>query len=249
MKLFRLIITFILVCMVAFGILVLLASWADRREEKTNNFNQLYSIEPESLLDDIEKGKIDVFVPINEEPPWPSPDQQIPVPWTQKDYFRIVNAAFEFVWNDTITDWQLNNMSFNLDCAKYNIGFQAGIFKFFKNEEINRNKIRIERIVNIDPRDKTVYVGENQYSPRLDNWSSIDLKHNQLSAEEILRIADNAGGKTNRLSTDNGCNISLFLAPGSAYKGWWIRYSRSDDNSATLFQAEINPSTGEIHLP
>jgi hypothetical protein len=231
------------------GILVLLASWADREEEKTNNFSQLYSIEPASLLEDLEQGKRNVFSPIAEEPLWPPPDQQIPVPWTQEDYLRIANAMFEFIWNDTLTGWQLNDMYFNLGCTKYDIGFQSGIFTFFKNKEVNGNKFRIERTVNIDPRDKTIYITENEYHPRLVEWSSIDLVRNKFSADEILQIADEAGGKTQRLSVENACEISLLLSPGSArYKGWWIRYFESK-NDATLFRADIDPSTGEVSIP
>jgi hypothetical protein len=238
-----------LMCTVLFAVLVLLESASDRREEKTNLFNQLYRIEPKSLLDDLEQGKIDVFSPIDEEPPWPHPDQQIPVPWTQEDYLRITNTLFEFVWNDTLNGWQLNDMSFSLGCTKYNIGLQSGSFTFFKNEEINGNKTRVERRVNIDPRDKTIYVTEDKYYPRLVDWSSIDLTDNQLSANEILQIAEDAGGRTKRLSVENACHISILLSPDSAgFKGWWIRYSQSG-NDATLFLTGVDPSTGEVNTP
>jgi hypothetical protein len=248
MKRFSLAITLFLTCVIAFGILVFLLSWADRREEKTNLFNQLYRIESGSLLKNLEQGKTDVFFPIDEDPPWPRPDQQVPVPWTQEDYLRIASALFEFVWNDTLNGWQLNDMSFSLGCTKHNIGFQSGDLTFFKNEEINGNKTRMERFVKIDSRDKTVYVTEDQYNPRLVNWSSIDLINNKLSASEILQIAEDAGGRTKRLSVENDCDISLMLSPDSArYKGWWIRYSGRND--ATLLRVDIDPSTGEVHIP
>jgi hypothetical protein len=240
-----------LICGVVFGVLVLLESVSDRREEKTNLFNQLYSIEPESLLGKIEQGKTDVFFPIDEEPPWPPPDQQVPVPWMQEDYLRIANALFELVWNDTLEGWQLNDMYFNLGCTEYDIGFQSGIFTFFKNEEINGNKSRVERIVKIDPRDKTVYVTENRYYPRLVDWSSIVLNENLLSAEEALQRAEKAGGKEKRLSVTNACYISLLLNQDVGFwnRDWWWRadYSRTDDEGRqiTLFSVDINPYTGE----
>jgi hypothetical protein len=240
-----------LMCIVCFGVLVLVESVSDKREEKTNLFNQLYSIEPESLLGDIEQGKADGFFPIDEEPPWPPPDQQIPVPWTQEDYLRIANALFELIWNDTLNGWELNHMYFNLGCTKYDIGFQSGIFTFFKNEEINGNKSRIERIVNIDPRDKTAYITENRYYPRLVDWSSVPSNENLLSAEEALQRADNVGGKEKRLSVQNACEISLSLNQDVGWWNkkwwWWAHYSGKDDEGrrTTLFSVDINPNTGE----
>lgn len=245
-------ISLFLICVACFGILALLESVSDRREDKTNNFNQLYSIEPASLLDDIAQGKIDVFIPIDEEPPWPAPDQQIPVPWTQEDYLHIANALFEVIWNDTLDGWQLYAAFFNLDCTQHDIGFQSGIFIFFKNVEINGNKSRIERIVNIDPRDKTVDVAENRYFPRLADWTSMPLNENLLSAEEALQRAENAGGKEKRLSVMNACYISLTFHHDYGWwnrKLWWVvGYSQIGDNGhpTRLFTVDISPYTGEL---
>jgi hypothetical protein len=245
-------ISLFLTCVACFGVLVLLESISDRREEKRNLFSQLYSIQPESLLDGLEQGRIGVFIPIDEEPPWPSPDQQITVPWTQEDYLRITNALFAFIWSDTLADWQLNDMSFGSDCEKYDIGLQYGSFTFFKNEEINGNKIRMERFVSIDSRDKTVYATENKYYPRLVDWPSIALIENLLSAEEALQRAENAGGKEKRLSVANACDISLLLNQdvGLWNKKWWWKayYSQRDDKGlqTTRFSVDINPYTGEL---
>ena len=237
--------------MACFGILVLIESVSDRREEKTNLFNQLYRIEPESLLAEIEHGNTVVFFPIDEDPPWPSPNQQIPVPWTQEDYLRITNALFEFIWSDTLTDWQINLMLFGSGCRKPDVGLQYGIFTFFKNKEIDGNKSRMERIVNIDARDRTVYIAENRYDPNLVDWSFIAIDENLLSAEEALQRTETLGGKEKRLSVMNACNISLSL---NHDVGWWndelwwsVHYSGKDDKDRpiSIFTVDINPYTGE----
>jgi hypothetical protein len=252
MKRFILPISLCLICAACFGVLVLLESASDRREEKTNIFNQLYSIEPKSLLGDIAQGKEDIFIPIEEEPPWPAPDQQIPVPWMQEDYLHISNALFEFVWNDSLDGWQLYVLFFNLDCTQHDFGFQSGIFYFFKDVEINGNESRIERLVNIDPRNKTVGVTENKYYPRLTDWTSIPLNESILSAEEALQRAENAGGKEKRLFVTNACEISLTFHHDHGWwnnKLWWdVGYSQLDDEgrSTTLFAVDIDPYTGEL---
>jgi hypothetical protein len=227
--------------------------WADiderRIEEKTNLFYHNYTIEPESLLGELEAENVNVFSAVDEAPPLIPPNQQIPVPWMQDDYLHIANALFQFVWGDadTVKGWQLNSMNFALGCEEVNIGFQDGNFRFFKIKKTNEGESRIERIVNIDPRSKVVAVTENKSYPVWADWSAIDLEQNLLSAEEILQIAENAGGLEKRLSVENACDISLLLSPDSAsYNGWTVSYSRRDDGT-TFFYVEVDPITGEIH--
>ena len=232
----------------AMALLILLDAVSDKREESTNLFYHYYSIEPASLLEALEAGNVNVFSPIAEEPPFIPPDQQVPVPWTQDDYFRIANALFQFIWGetDTLKSWQLKSMDFHLGCEEVGIGFQDGNFIFFRIAKTDERKSRIVRIVNIDPRSKFVFITENEYYPILADWSAVDLGQNLLSAEEILQIAEGAGGQEKRLSVKDACDISLLLSPDSAsYEGWWITYSRRDDRT-TLFHLDIDPVTGEI---
>jgi hypothetical protein len=241
-----------LICVACFGVLVLLESMSDRREETTKLFDQLYSIEPESLLSEIEQGKTDVFSPIDVEPPWPSPDQQVPVPWTQADYLHIANVVIEHVWNDTVDGWQISSVYFNRGCTEYDIGFQTGEFTFFKNEEVNGNKSRIWRDVNIIPRNKTVDVAEYRAYPRLVDLSPIPLDENLLSAEKALQKAEEEGGIEKRLSVTNDCYISLSLIQDFSLwnkKWWWrARYTGKDDKGRpiSIFTVDISPYTGEL---
>ncbi|MDQ3004944.1 MAG: hypothetical protein M3R47_06115 [Chloroflexota bacterium] len=218
-------------------------------EEKTNLFNHYYSIEPELLLDSLKAGKTNVFFPIAGEPVDIPLDQQILVPWTQNDYLRIANALYEFVNSKTLDSWQLNSMDFASGCEEFDAGFQHGNFEFFKIVKTDERESRIALIININPRGKYVFITENKYYPKLVDWSSIDLEQNQLSASDVLQIAENAGGQAKRLSVDNACNISIWFSPDSAsYSGWVAHYYRRDDG-ITLFQANIDPIKGEIYSP
>ena len=218
-------------------------------EKRMNLFNHYYTIEPSSLLDTLKTGKTNVFSPIAEEPAHIPPDQQIPVTWTQDDYLRIADSLFEFIWNDNLDGWKLNSMHFALGCANYSVGFQNGNFRFFKNIEKNGRESRIVRIINIDPRSKFVFVTENEYYPKLVSWSSIDIGRTQLSARDILKIAENAGGHEKRLSVENACDISMLLSPDYAsYNGWEVDYSRNDAGTS-LYHIQIDPHTGEIRSP
>jgi len=236
------VLSFVILC----GALVLCESVSDKSEEMTNLFYHYYSFEPTSLLEEIEAGNINVFSPIAEEPPLVPSDQQISVPWTQGDYFRIANALFEFARGDTLDGWQLNSMYFILGCPEFGTGLQDGNLEFFKIVKTNERVSRIVRIVNIYPRNKYVFITENEYYPKLVDWSSINFGENMFSADAVLQIADKAGGQVKRLSVENACNISLLLSPDSAsYEGWWAHYYRRDDDT-TLFRVKIDPITGEV---
>jgi len=221
----------------------------DETEKKTNLFNHYYSIEPEVLLDQLEEGQTNVFSPIADEPIDIPPDQQILVPWVQEDYLRIANALYQFVKGETLDSWQLNSMDFTLGCEEVDTGFQHGNFEFFKIVKTGERESRVALIININPRSKYVFITENEYYPKLVNWPSIDLEQNQLSASEVLQMAENAGGQGKRLLVDNACNISIWLSPDSAsYTGWVVHYYRRDDGT-TLFRVSIDPITGEIRSP
>ena len=240
---------FILLAFVALCLaLTLPDALSDKKEERTNLFYHYYSIEPSSLVEALNTGDINVFSPIDEEPPSIPLDQQISVAWTQEDYFRIANALFQFIWGntDTLEGWQINSMDFDLGCEAISDGFQNGNFRFFKIKKTDERESRIERIVNIDPGSKFVFITENEYSPRLVDWSAIDLGQSLPSAEDILQIAEKAGGQEKRFSVKNACSISLWIYPSAArYNGWEVYYYRRDDGT-TLFHVEIDPITGKI---
>jgi hypothetical protein len=240
-----------LTCAIAFGIWVVLVSIFEKREIKTNLFFQDYGIEPSTMLEGIGSGNIQVFVPRGEEPILLPPDQQISVNWAQGDYLRVADAVFEFARGDTLDEWQLNLMSLSVACQEIGLGFHDVDFRFFKNTQENGREVRIERIVNIDPRNKDVFITENEYYPKLFNWASIDWRKNIISAEEALQEAERAGGKEKRLSVRNACYVWLSLKQDIGLwnnKWWWgVHYSGMDDEGrqTTLFSVEINPYTGE----
>jgi len=223
----------------------------DRDEEMTNLFFQYYRIEPESILEELNAGKANVFYPVIEEPPSSPLEQQPSVLWTQDDYFLIINALFQFARDDTLTNgWQLHKMNFSSDCERFEDGYYDGKFRFFKVVKTHEQEFRVERIVDIDLPDKVILIVENKFYPILADWSGIDLDEYFLSAGESLQIAEKNGGDQKRLSANNACYVDLFFnyRVGWRRKGWWweVRYRLNDNNMPTLFSVDINPLTGEI---
>jgi hypothetical protein len=220
----------------------------DETEKQTTILEQYFLIDPPSLLGSIAQGNKNAFIPVNTEPEFPAPFQQIPVDWTQVDYLYIVQAVFEHVWGEPLNGWHLNNMGFSLSCTNIDIGFQNGDFRFFKNTNTRERESRIMRFINIDPRSKSIHIWESEYYPRLVDWSSIDLAQNRFSADDALNIADSNGGREKRLSVKNMCDISLSLSPDlPRYNGWEVFYATKED--AKFFRIQVDPITGKIHFP
>jgi hypothetical protein len=240
-----------LMCVACFGVLVLLDSVTDRREEQTNLFDQYYMIEPTSLMDSLKHEEM-AFTPVSKRPDFVPFDQQVTVNWHQADYFYIANALYEGVLGKTLHGWQLSGMDFDLACSQIQNGFQNGRFRFFSVAKDNNQESRLERFIDIDPRSNFVHVSETKYSPKLVDLSPIPLNENILSAEEALQKAEEAGGKEKRLSITNDCSISLGLTKDFSLWNkkwwWWVNYSGKDDKGrpTSIFTVELNPQTGEL---
>ncbi len=208
-----------------------------------------YAIQPETILEALAHSKNKVFSPVTEK----NIDYSVPptgpsVNWTQSDYFYIVGAFYRLVLNDKLDDWHLNSMDFSLSCADVDVGLQDGRFEFFKTiTSENKQKIRLSRFIEVDPRYKVVSLREREFYPEVMNWSSIDLKNIKFDSQKVLRLAEDSGGRNQRLSCNNACDITLSLSPDSAdYHGWSASYTRSDNNRSA-FDVNIDPFNGDVH--
>jgi hypothetical protein len=220
----------------------------DETEKQTTILEQYYLIDPQSLLYSLAQGNQNAFIPIDTEPEFPAPSQQIPVAWGQADYWYIVEAVFKSVWEEPLESWRLNNMGFGLGCEKVDDGLQYGDFRFFQDTKTNGRESRIMRYINIDPRSKSIHVWESEYHPRLVDWGSIELAQIRFSVDDALTIAESNGGMEKRLSVGNVCDVSLWLSPDSPrYQGWEVRYTTKED--IKFFRIQVDPVTGKIHFP
>lgn len=227
---------------------VMLSCNIGQTEEQITLFDQYYTIDPNTLMDSLQNGDMDAFTPVSEEPERVPIDQQVPVDWLQADYFYIANTLYESVLGKTLQGWQLNSMDFQLGCSKIRNGFQNGRFYFFKAVKEKEQESRILRFIDIDPRGNFIHVKEWEFYPSLVNLEIIDSPNLKISADHALQIAETSGGEEKRQSVGNACDISLVLSPDNAsYRGWKVNYSRRDDPS--FFRIEIDPITGEIHIP
>lgn len=207
-----------------------------------------YAIQPESILETLAHEDTSAFVLVTDQyVDYSAPPTGSTVTWTQSDYLYIVDTFYKLMLHDTLNDWHLNSMGFALSCADVEAGLQVGRFQFFKIvSDENDQEVRVVRFIEVDPRYKIVSLWEREFSPKIMNWSSIDLSRMKFDSEKALQIAENTGGQTRRLSINNACSITLNLSPNSAqYRGWNVFYTQ-DDNRRIAFDVNIDPFSGDI---
>jgi hypothetical protein len=169
----------------------------------------------------------------------------------------IVEAFYRGMLNDTLQGWHLQGMDFSLSCNEVDIGLQQGGFSFFKvirNE--NNEDVLISRFIGIEPAYKVVLFWEREFYPYVVPRSSIDLASIKFDSAKVLQIAEDNGGRKQRLALNNQCSISLMLGeePGIWYRirygtafSWQVLYSGWNENRGITFLLTIDPFTGELH--
>ena len=202
-----------------------------------------YKINPKTILASLDQGEENVFTPEIETPDNPIFDQ--PFSWQQADYIKIANALYQFVWKETLEDWNLYSMNFNTACRDNLDGFGFGEFVYFK---VIPYKIWLKdyevRGLQVAPQYSDVTSGGSEFypGPLFGEWENIELNNVQIPAEEVLKIAEENGGQLARLSVQNNCTIRVRL---SGYSGWRLRITEND-TASELFSLEVDPYTGEI---
>lgn len=142
-------------------------------------------------------------------------------------------------------------MVFRLECKDVSTGLQLGSFTFSKIIYEQEIPSRWVHNITIDPTDKVVFFTEEEYHREgnftgIAEWPSVDLAQIKISAEDAIRIAENAGGTKIRDAAGNNCNIfeTFDIAGTSHQNDWVISYSANDEHMTTLLKVFIDGFTG-----
>jgi hypothetical protein len=176
--------------------------------EMSNN-QGYYAIDTDTILKSIAQGKTDVFFSQNATPEVVAPLSSKPIQWSQADYFRVAEALSEFVWNEPLEDWNLDNVLFRLDCEDVNSGPQFAAFSYFKIIHTREQESRLVHNLLIDPFGHSVSWQETEYYPNNLVVKRTDLSQQNILAEDALSIAEKNGGLEVRSSAGNACIIYL----------------------------------------
>jgi hypothetical protein len=205
-----------------------------------------YSINSSKILTFLAQGQTNVFTPHIETPEAEPLNPDGSILWNQADYYLIGRTFHEFIMQESIENWVLHRMRFNVKCENASQGFYLGGFQFYKTETRDEQEIRIVHEIAIAPLYDSITSFERKLSPVREQWEPINLDQIKISATDAINIAEKQGGQEVRSSILNACEINLSLAPGSVYDGWQISYI-GDDNEQ-IFQIYVDPFTGEYDI-
>lgn len=221
-----------------------------------------YTIDPQTVLASIDQGNTDVFLPAPPDPggPWPTLWPPGSFTWNQKDYFKTTDALHQFVWKESLKDWNLIRASFDIDqCKDVFSGIDNADFSFYQR----RTGLNDVHGFWIRPLYGVVHAG-NEYSHDSGwtaKWKSIDLNKTKINSVDVaLQVAEENGGKEARSVAKNECHISLLLAPDrfeydilshpfTHYGwGWSVIYWPNESNADPIFEITIDPYTGKYEI-
>lgn len=228
---------------IAFLILISCQSLSFKNEERIRGDETFYLINPDTILDDIARGKTTMFSQKTVVTPQPPLSQSLStVQWTQKDYLSIAEALHQSVWNESIADWNLRYVYFAMNCEDVRKGPQFAHFILYKVVENNQQKTRFENRIYVDPSNNSVIWSEDEYRPSLVTQHPIELSKLAVSINEALKIAEEKGGQAARTKAANQCKVSGALI--NAADSWRVSYTKTLD----LFEIDINAFNGKYKI-
>ncbi|MGD8456666.1 MAG: PepSY domain-containing protein [Anaerolineales bacterium] len=198
-----------------------------------------YSINPDTILEDLSQGKTDVFIPQEYMPDEKSREY---VEWKSADYDLIVEALHEMMWGETLEGWKMNLMGFEWDCEYIDKGPRNANYTYFKVEKLRERKSRFVSNLWVSPNWNSVRASMWENYPRLCCWDEINPEKLEISAEEALDIAEKNGGAEYRVSIENSCKIIVSLPAKLDYDGWIVSYRYLH----TFNKYYIDAKTGEV---
>lgn len=213
------------------------------KEEEISRKEADYTIDPNTILEALAQGTTDVFTPQVVTPEVETSVQSKPVQWSQSDYFRVAQALHEFVWSESLNEWNLDGMAFGMDCKDADYGPQYADLRYYKIDHTRERESRIVHDIHIVPMEHSVWWTEIEYYPKLANWGNLDQKQIKVSVNDALQIAEANGGREARLAVNNKCKF-VAIIPIWEYNGWNLTYT----GNTQLFNINIDPVTGKYDV-
>jgi hypothetical protein len=194
-----------------------------------------YKFNPETIFKSLNQEDADIFSPLDAIPEMQ--EFLIPLMWKQTDYLKITEALHQYVWKETLVNWNIYSMFFDGNCQYTPLGFDIVRITYFKPVGIQQYTARK---IDIYPLSGEIDWGGGTTYPRslFDQWKGMDLKKYEVEVENALQLAEDKGGRNARLAVENECRLHVSLADS----GWRVNYS--DKNSRVIFEILIDPFTG-----
>jgi hypothetical protein len=208
-----------------------------------------YAIDIDTALDSLAQGNINIFVPLPETPGLPPSESAARVNWSFTDLLNIAQAFHQWHWKETMNEWILNKLEYQVDCKHAELAPYFVWLELFRISQAKGNEIRFTRTIQISIPEAVVYWSETERYPVTENWQSIDLAQIKIPAEMAVKIAEENGGQKIRLSTDNNCEIDV-VAPYLLENEWLVRYASYSSNEGWryLLEVYVDKESGEFRI-
>ena len=227
-------------------------SWVRERPYGLYDMNKMgtFSMDPKTILSSLERGDSDVFVAGKTGTDMDEVGgyhygpilYTDTISWTQADHWTVAIALNEFVWKDTLNQWNLFYMKFSAPCEQDIDGLKGSEFRFFR-AKWNMGKLSyLWRGISLTPEYRDgIWAEDENHNPPLTGWKKIDLERLTITAENALKLAEESGGREYRSEVQNQCIIFVSMMPNN-WNGWWIHYWAG----ASWFDVYVDPMTGAV---
>lgn len=213
-----------------------------------------YMIDSATILEDLDQGKIDVFMPLigssdSNNTPY-TPGFIGSHPWSQSDYIKVAKALHQFVWKEDVRNWLIYSMFFYSGCKDDTIGLDSAKITYFKtaNGFFSYNT----RMIDIYPiRSGVSWGGDAKFPRPFYGWKSVDLEKLKVTADDALQLAEKIGGRDARLQVENVCTIDIILSPNTDSGDLWRITYFSDlmpTGNSIIFKIQIDPYAGNYEI-
>jgi hypothetical protein len=208
--------------------------------------NGYYKIDPKTIIEMLDRGETNVFVPLLENPNQVE-DLNNSISWTQAEHLKIASALSQRVWNEPLDleTWKVYFVYYRVGCNDNLRGFNEFNIVYYKYIGIKDwRRVYTTRLIEVYPWMGVVFWGgEAKFtSSLLLGWDHIDLTKYGITSDAALQIAEKNGGKSARLKTEDNCGISVAVTNGGN-PSWKINYDSKH------FEAFVNPYTGKYSTP
>ena len=207
-----------------------------------------YEIDPESILDSLNRGETKVFTPFFGDPDRDEPYYESAA-WSQSDFLQVANSLSQETWNEPLDleNWHVIDFDFDGGCEDVPRGFHTFQIVYYRDDGISNFERHYEtRLIEMILWQGLIrWGGGYTYSvPLLLWWNDIDINRFETTADDALEVAESKGGLAVRQGVNNSCRILVSATNGGdlfpPYQSdkWLVGYDGAN------YHLYINPFTG-----
>ena len=216
-KLIQVTVSLILTALVAYvAVNALLLGWPSRKVPGYpiggSDNTTAYTIDPHSIVVSLEHGETGLFKPALSESEEYRPSTWPPgsFAWNQEDLMKVAGALHQFVWKESLEERELYDATFWLSrkIGGESYGIDYAYLVFFQRQ----NDRYIVHDLTIDLLYGDVKAGESIYDDK--GWKGLNLNALSINnVDEVMSIADEAGGEKACSLVGDNCHLSISLGP------------------------------------